>query len=117
MKNFWLLRAIKYFLIRGGIDNSEKSDTEPLMQARTRLALDFPIVDILRKIQDSQIKSFQQNRPSSDIPEVTISQHEGFSKIVDFRKKAIIRLILGFLIISITQLKIGSSPDRVGSLA
>ena len=47
MKNFWLLRAIKYFLIRGGIDNSEKSDTEPLMQARTRFALDFPIVDIL----------------------------------------------------------------------
>ena len=47
MKKFWLLRAIKYFLIRGGIDNSEKSDTEPLMQARTRFALDFPIVDIL----------------------------------------------------------------------
>jgi len=29
------------------IDNSEKSDTVPLMQARTRFALDFPIVDIL----------------------------------------------------------------------
>ena len=43
MKNFWLPRAIKY----GGIDNSEKSDTVPLMQARTRFALDFPIVDIL----------------------------------------------------------------------
>ncbi len=58
MKKFWLLRAIKYFLIRGGIDNGEKSDTEPLMQARAQIALDFQIVDILQKIQDSQIKSF-----------------------------------------------------------
>ena len=45
------------------MDNSEKPGTGPLMQARARIALDFPIVDILRKIQDSQIKSFQQNRP------------------------------------------------------